>query len=84
MAGGRRLPPSIERLWLGELRRAHAIINIISIYTMRRSPALNTASLRFYRARRFPSATNLNLVRAPGERDIFRLEVFRVGQRRLV
>jgi hypothetical protein len=32
MAGGRRLPPSIERLWLGELRRAHAIINIISIY----------------------------------------------------
>jgi hypothetical protein len=30
MAGGRRLPPSMERLWLGELRRAHAIINIIS------------------------------------------------------
>jgi hypothetical protein len=29
MAGGRRLPPSIERIWLGELRRAHAIINII-------------------------------------------------------
>jgi hypothetical protein len=28
--GGRRLPPSIERLWLGELRRAHAIIHIIS------------------------------------------------------
>jgi hypothetical protein len=31
MAGGRRLPPSMERLWLGELRRAHAIINIITI-----------------------------------------------------
>jgi hypothetical protein len=31
MAGGRILPPSMERLWLGELRRAHAIINIISI-----------------------------------------------------
>jgi hypothetical protein len=30
MTGGRRLPPSMERLWLGELRRAHAIINIIS------------------------------------------------------
>jgi hypothetical protein len=30
MAGGMILPPSIERLWLGELRRAHAIINIIS------------------------------------------------------
>jgi hypothetical protein len=30
MAGGRRLPPSIEKLWLGELRRAHAIINIIT------------------------------------------------------
>jgi hypothetical protein len=24
MARGRRLPPSMERLWLGELRRAHA------------------------------------------------------------
>jgi hypothetical protein len=24
------LPPSIEKLWLGELRRAHAIINIIN------------------------------------------------------
>jgi hypothetical protein len=32
MAGGRRLPPSTERLWLGELRRAHAIINIITKY----------------------------------------------------
>jgi hypothetical protein len=31
MPGGRRLPPSMERLWLGELRRAHAIIHIISI-----------------------------------------------------
>jgi hypothetical protein len=30
MAGERRLPPSMERLWLGELRRAHAIIYIIS------------------------------------------------------
>jgi hypothetical protein len=30
IAGGRRLPPSIERLWLGELRRAQAIINIIT------------------------------------------------------
>jgi hypothetical protein len=30
MAGGRRLPPSMERLWQGELRRAHAIINIIT------------------------------------------------------
>jgi hypothetical protein len=33
MAGGRILPPSIERLWLGELRRAHAIINIITFLT---------------------------------------------------
>jgi hypothetical protein len=30
MAGGRILPPSMKRLWLGELRRAHAIINIIT------------------------------------------------------
>jgi hypothetical protein len=35
MAGGRRLPPSIERLWLGELRRAHAIINIINMINNR-------------------------------------------------
>jgi hypothetical protein len=35
MARGRRLPPSMERLWLGELRRAHAIINIISIRPLR-------------------------------------------------
>jgi hypothetical protein len=31
MAGGRRLPPSLERLWLGELRRAHAILNMMTI-----------------------------------------------------
>jgi hypothetical protein len=29
------LLPSIERLWLGELRRAHAIIHIISIIYQR-------------------------------------------------
>jgi hypothetical protein len=32
------LPPSMERLWLGELRRAHAIINIISIEMYRGRP----------------------------------------------
>jgi hypothetical protein len=35
MAGGRRSPPSMERLWLGELRREHAIINIITITALR-------------------------------------------------
>jgi hypothetical protein len=46
MAGGRRLPPSMERLWLGELRRAHAIINIIS-NTIQKSVLAKAAHEKF-------------------------------------
>jgi hypothetical protein len=48
MAGGRRLPPSMERLWLGELRRAHAIINIITLYLHVISPPAAPCCTGFY------------------------------------